>query len=227
MYSIVHFDTLDSTNDECKRNYRAYRNQSVIVTKTQTKGRGRFDRVWESEKDLTFSILYKENKPSLLIFPLAIVYTLQSHGINAMIKWPNDILIDGKKVCGMLMETMYEGTKQNAFIVGIGINLSKKSEVLATKSTYLTMDASMLLQEILNTIDHLMEMQPEDLLQQYQQYHYLYKKEIVLNNQHYLVGNVQLDGSLTVFLGDASFTLYGEEVTLESIYQPSSTTGSR
>ena len=227
MYSIVHFDTLDSTNDECKRNYRAYRNQSVIVTKTQTKGRGRFDRVWESEKDLTFSILYKEKKPSLLIFPLAIVYTLQSHEINAMIKWPNDILIDGKKVCGMLMETMYEGTKQNAFIVGIGINLSKKSEALANKSTYLSLDASMLLQEILNTIDHLMEMQPEDLLQQYQQYHYLYKKEIVLNNQHYLVGHVQLDGSLTVFLGDASFTLYGEEVTLESIYQPSSTTGSR
>ena len=61
MYTIQRFSELASTNDTCKHNYAMLSDQSVILAEHQTKGRGRFERTWESNEDLTFSILYKQN----------------------------------------------------------------------------------------------------------------------------------------------------------------------
>lgn len=219
MFYIKTFDTLDSTNDECKQHYHKYQDRSVIIAKRQTKGRGRFDRVWESEKDLTFSILYKKDLPFPLIFPLAVVHACKRVNKVAMIKWPNDILIDEKKVCGILIERIYEGANVAAMVAGIGINLSEKSDVLQQKATYVKEDAKQLLTIVLEELACLEKKSKQQLLKEYQSYHLLYKKDLVLDDVCYQVQEVQLDGSLKVESKEGVRYLYGEEVTLEQMYK--------
>ena len=72
MFTIYAFDEVSSTNDVLKQQYHIYQDHSVILAHKQTKGRGRFDRVWESQEDLTFSILLKNNYPNELIAPLSV-----------------------------------------------------------------------------------------------------------------------------------------------------------
>ena len=151
-YQLQRFDKLDSTNDWLKRNYASQMDGSVILAKQQTKGRGRFERTWESNEDLTFSILYKQAFPYPIIFPLALVKALESFGMQAMIKWPNDILLNGKKVCGILIETVYEGSQKAAMIVGIGINVTQKKGELADKAGYVAVDKEELLQAVLTQL---------------------------------------------------------------------------
>lgn len=219
MYFIRTFDTLDSTNDECKRNYQNYQDQSVILAKRQTCGRGRFDRVWESEDDLTFSILYKETICSPILFPLAVVNACALFHQKAMIKWPNDILINQKKVCGILIESIYEGNDKKATIVGIGVNLSKKSVELQDKACYLNVDATTFLHVLLEQIEQLQKQSQQALLAQYQHVHMLYHKTIQLDDRYYRVEEVQLDGSLKVVCDKGVRYLYAGEVTLEQIYK--------
>ena len=133
---IAFFDRLDSTN-----NYAAkvlsdplWPEGSVIVADEQTGGRGRGDKMWESEPgaNLTFSVLLRPHflaseKAFLLsmMSSLAVLKVLQGHGLDARIKWPNDLLIDHQKVCGMLNETHIRGQYIRSAILGIGLNVSQ------------------------------------------------------------------------------------------------------
>jgi BirA family biotin operon repressor/biotin-[acetyl-CoA-carboxylase] ligase len=103
---------------------------TVIIADTQTAGRGRLGRAWLSpEGSLAMSVILKpslDNLPQLvMIASLAVVRTIKKvAGLEAQIKWPNDILIKGKKVCGILIESEIKGDKINFAIIGIGINLN-------------------------------------------------------------------------------------------------------
>ena len=91
----------------------------VIVADSQTGGRGRLDRAWISpDGGLYCSIILKINPMLPLIAGVAIVTVLQRIGIDAAIKWPNDIIVHGKKLAGVLIEISGEFA-----IVGIGINI--------------------------------------------------------------------------------------------------------
>lgn len=103
---------------------------TVIVTEEQTSGKGRLERSWISPKgSATLSvILYPDIKhlPSLImVASLAVLRTIKKvTGIKAMIKWPNDILINGKKVSGILIESVINNNKVGYAVIGIGINVS-------------------------------------------------------------------------------------------------------
>lgn len=218
MFTIYAFDEVTSTNDILKQQYHTYEDHSVILAHKQTKGRGRFARVWESDDDLTFSILLKENAPNELIAPLSVVYALKQYGIEAFIKWPNDILIHGKKICGILIESIYEGNEKVASIIGIGINLSKKQASLK-KADYLTLPKEELLQKVLIQYDQLLQTNTTYLLSLISKYSYLSGRSILLDGIIWKVDGIEEHGYLCVHHGETSRILKSEEITLEAIYE--------
>jgi len=133
---IKYIETVDSTNVELWRHINKYNlNEGyTIITRNQISGKGRRGDKWISTKDesLTFSILLK---PKLNINFLGLVSILSSisiveaikkvHNINAKIKWPNDILVDNKKLGGILVESKLINNETN-IVVGIGINVNQK-----------------------------------------------------------------------------------------------------
>lgn len=112
-------------------------NGTVILAETQTHGRGRKDRVWYSapESNLTFSILLTNNKSllkhsNLINFAASLAVSVSIENlfqIKTDLKWPNDVLLNGKKTSGILLESSSLGNKINRLVVGIGINVNQNS----------------------------------------------------------------------------------------------------
>lgn len=135
--TIIRFDSLDSTNLEAMRQARAGGPEGLcIVAREQTSGRGRLDRTWQSPKDagLYVSIVLRP-RLEMSSWPLITLMAalavsdalLKACSLRADIKWPNDICLADRKLCGILVETVDTEDKAAA-IVGIGINL--KSDML-------------------------------------------------------------------------------------------------
>jgi BirA family biotin operon repressor/biotin-[acetyl-CoA-carboxylase] ligase len=131
-FTILRFDSIESTNTEAINQARRGAPEGLcVVARQQTAGRGRYGRVWISEKDagLFFSIVLRPKietrfLPLVTLMSAAAVHdTLEAlYGIECDIKWVNDIHVSGKKICGILAETC-ETPKGLAVVVGIGINL--------------------------------------------------------------------------------------------------------
>lgn len=138
--NIEFFDTIDSTNLEAKRRFETLDSndyeklhKTVIVSETQTSGRGRLNRKFYSppKNGLYFSVVYcKKNIKSPGIITanaaVAVCRAIKSiFSIDAKIKWVNDVFVNGKKVCGILTEGIVNtATKTiDAVIIGIGVNI--------------------------------------------------------------------------------------------------------
>lgn len=126
---ILFYPSVTSTNDVAQEKARHRLPEgTVVIASTQTAGKGRLKRKWNSpEGTLAYSvILYPSvsRLPSLImIASLSVVYAIKAiTGIQAQIKWPNDVLIDGKKVCGILIENRLKGNNVDYAVIGIGIN---------------------------------------------------------------------------------------------------------
>ena len=135
-YEKIHFDRIDSTNEEAKRVFREKpeRNPILFWADEQTAGKGRNNREFFSPKNtgIYFSYLYcvkkpKEIKDRIFVTTAAAVFTAEAlrqyAGADAKIKWVNDIYLNEKKVCGILAEAVFD-ENSTAVIVGIGINLT-------------------------------------------------------------------------------------------------------
>ena len=133
---ILRFDSIDSTNLEAMRQARAGAAEGLcIVAREQTAGRGRLDRNWHSPRDvgLYFSIILRpllevDSWPLItLMAALSVSDSLtKACGLHVDIKWPNDVCVNDRKLCGILAETI-ETASGPAVIVGIGINLRSDS----------------------------------------------------------------------------------------------------
>lgn len=130
---ILHFDTIASTNSKAKEIADfSENNGAVIISEEQTNGRGRLGRTWVSPKykGLWMSIILKpelnpmEAAKLTQIGAAAVTKSLKELNIDALIKWPNDVVLNSKKVCGILTEMNAELTKINYVIMGIGINVN-------------------------------------------------------------------------------------------------------
>jgi len=132
--NIFYFKNLSSTNEFARKMVqKGAKEGTVIIAEEQTEGRGRKGRKWFSPPGgLWFSIILYPSLPPekggllMMASSVSIVDSLADIGINAGIKWPNDILIGKKKVCGILMEMEASLNKINFAIVGIGINVYNK-----------------------------------------------------------------------------------------------------
>ena len=134
-FTILRFDSIDSTNLEALKQARLGVDEGTcIVARQQTAGRGRRGRTWVSPMDagFYFSIILrphlKADRLPLITLAIAVaVYdTLVELGLKPDIKWPNDILVREKKICGILAETT-ETNRGFAVIAGIGINLDSRN----------------------------------------------------------------------------------------------------
>lgn len=133
--SIKWFDTVDSTNNLAAENSDSDCDMSVYAADFQRKGRGQRGTRWKSGRgeNLTFSILLKPvhiAAPDQFIISaiasLSVARYLNIKGLNSKIKWPNDIYVGDKKICGMLIEHSLAGANLSVSIVGIGINLNQR-----------------------------------------------------------------------------------------------------
>lgn len=131
---IKWFDSLDSTNNELLRNLQAYDNLSVVAAVNQFAGRGQRGNRWLSKPgdNLTFSLLLRpDGLPARDIMSVTFLSTLvirdwlREEGAPAVIKWPNDIYVGNRKICGMLVENGLEAGTVSWSVVGIGINLNQ------------------------------------------------------------------------------------------------------
>ena len=131
---IKWYEELDSTNDELLRHIPEYDNLSVVAAVSQTAGRGQRGNRWLSEPggNLTFSLLLKPaDYPARDFMGITFLSTLvirdwlRGEGVPAVIKWPNDIYVGKKKICGMLIENGLEGDRIVSSVIGIGLNLNQ------------------------------------------------------------------------------------------------------
>jgi BirA family biotin operon repressor/biotin-[acetyl-CoA-carboxylase] ligase len=134
----AYYTTIGSTNDVIAEWARAGATGiSVAAADEQTAGRGRAGRRWitPAGSALAFSLLL-ELAPSFEqglmgrasgMGGLAVAEALEGYGLKPQIKWPNDVLLDGKKVCGVLPEAHWSGEHLQALILGIGINVASES----------------------------------------------------------------------------------------------------
>ncbi len=128
---ITCYPSLPSTNDMAKHKAQeGAKEGTVIVAEEQTAGRGRIKRRWLSPRgSIALSIiLYPplDYLPSLImVASLAVTRSIeQVTGLKAQIKWPNDVLVNGKKICGILVESDVRGNKVDYAVIGIGINVN-------------------------------------------------------------------------------------------------------
>lgn len=133
--SLYCFESLSSTNDFLKDKADELPDGSLVTAEEQTAGRGRRGHAWVSPKSQTaaFSILLKDHisadaPPVTLMCGLAAAQVLrQLCGCDFLIKWPNDVVCDGKKVCGILCESKLSGSHCTT-VCGIGVNLTETAE---------------------------------------------------------------------------------------------------
>jgi len=130
---VIYYPSLASTNDAAKQEaQQGAREGTVVITGEQTAGRGRIKRAWLSPKgSIALSIILHPELaylPSLImVASLGVVHCLEKvAGLKPEIKWPNDVLINGKKVCGILIESEVKGKRADYAVIGIGINANIK-----------------------------------------------------------------------------------------------------
>ena len=246
--NIFHFDTIDSTNTKAKELARGNATEgAVVISEEQTAGKGRLGRKWVSPKSqgIWMSIILRPNIDTLnaskltLIGAAAVYKALESLNINSSIKWPNDIILNGKKLCGILTEMSGELNQIEYVIMGIGINvnstLAHMPEDIASIATSLKIEKSEdypraeLCAKILNNFELLYEKfildeNLEEVLNISREHSAILGKEIEILNRGKLVKAVAVDissdGLLVLKHADGTLeTVISGEVSLNSVYK--------
>jgi len=132
---VRYFDSVGSTNNEALAwATSGAKDLSLVIADEQSAGRGRLDRKWFTPKgtSLAFSLILRptaDEKPHLTrtvgLAALAIADSLRTRGLVAQIKWPNDVLLNGHKVAGILTESVWSGDEADCLVIGIGVNVLK------------------------------------------------------------------------------------------------------
>ncbi|MFH1798381.1 MAG: biotin--[acetyl-CoA-carboxylase] ligase [Candidatus Omnitrophota bacterium] len=160
--SIYHYEDIDSTNAKAyELADKGAEEGTVVFAETQSRGKGRMGRAWISPSGGIYMsiVLRPRSEPSgigaiTLVSALAIARAIQDvRAVGCGIKWPNDILIEGKKVCGILTEIKAESDKIDFLILGIGINVNVDLKKLPKTSTSLQADRIRLVQCALKEIE--------------------------------------------------------------------------
>ena len=130
---VIYYPSLTSTMEVAKREAQQGAVEgTVIIAGEQTAGKGRKKRIWLSPRgNIALSIILYPSAvylPSLVMLTsLAVVYSIESEtGLKPQLKWPNDVLIKGRKVCGILIESGMRGSRVDYAVIGIGINVNLK-----------------------------------------------------------------------------------------------------
>lgn len=199
---------------------------TIIVAKEQTEGMGRLNRKFLSkEGGCYFSLIIpKKNDDNILhyipVVSVAIATVLNNYGLKAVIKWPNDIMVNGKKICGILCSSHYDKT-----IIGMGINifndLSEISDIATSffKEGIINVTRAEVIASVLKNVYALLEYDFEKLNKIYQRFLYIKDKDITVkqNNGAVLKGRVvgiSKDGFLKLKNDSGEITVMYGDITV-------------
>lgn len=241
-HELLSFASIPSTSLYLKEHHDSLQDGTVVKAFHQSQGRGRLGREWiDDDGSLLFSILLKgEEYGSLLAtLPLlsgaAMEITLLEKGINPSIKWPNDIYLNDKKCCGILVEGIYQ-EKLASLIVGIGLNVNNEAfppSLINATSLYLEerkkFDKDELLNRFLRHFDDLLEKQKSGdnaYLPITKEHDYLQGKHIYLNyygeKQSVIALGINENGVLVVKNEKGEiFSVTSGEATILKEHEPS------
>lgn len=229
---LIHFDEIDSTNNYAKQiGNEGCPHGTVVVAERQTLGRGRVGRQWQSDTKhgLWFSIVLRPDlEPEqvqiiTLAASVAVVEGISRHlGIKCGIKWPNDIILESSKLCGILTELSAEPGYVNYVVVGIGINvnhaLSEFNADLKTRATSLqihtgkTVSRVKLLGSILSSFEEIYEIvlqgNTKEIINRWNRYSVTLGREVkIISRENEYIGtaiSVASDGKLVVKCKDGT-----------------------
>lgn len=230
-FRLLHLPETGSTNDDCLAKAQQGEPEGlVIVADAQSKGRGRQGRAWFSQpgNSLTFTVLLR---PSALeqtcsarftaLGGLALVTCLkQDFGVPAQLKWPNDVLINSRKTCGILAETSWRGSQLEAVVLGMGVNILSGAVPAQGNLNYpatsiqtetgLSLDRWNLLYHLLARLSELRQYLPKaEFIDQWNQ-NLAFKGQLAFvrdddgEKRQYRIHSVQEDGGLLVSAADGS-----------------------
>lgn len=234
--NLYFFDTVDSTFNKLSE-FEPAEGLTIVAAK-QTNGRGRLGRKWESGNGgIYFSFLLPppkkaENAPFITLICALGVYRALSRYTNCGIKWPNDIVSNSKKLCGILTKTNLVGNNIESIAVGIGINAN--TEIFDAELKYATslkllcgnyIDENKLFAETIQEIDNAYyNMSDTEILSEYK------KACVTLNSSvavHFINNNskefgtctdILQDGSVNVTINEKTINVNSGEVSVRGIY---------
>ena len=239
-WSVLFLRETGSTNDDCHRLAEEITGEFVVWAGHQKAGRGREERTWFDQPGsaLTFSVLLRlkpEETACLGRFTalgaLSIIDLLKTDfDLDAKIKWPNDVLIRDKKVCGILAELAWQGFLPQSLVLGIGINLTNRAFAsageLRTPATSLKAEGAPLtdpesfLEKLLEAIQRRRKTLGSDQFMHDWNANLAYKGQFVPFKQYqgktgvFCPEYVNPDGSLTVSDQQGErFSLYSSEIS--------------
>lgn len=247
---LLYKEEIDSTNIEAKRQALEAENHGlVVIAEKQTAGKGRRGRSWDSQKGtgIFMSLLLKPkkelvpDKASMLTLVAALATSEaieETIGLNVSIKWPNDLVVNNKKVCGILTEMSADNEGIRYVIVGIGINVNTRefpeeisgmATSLLLEQGYEKIDRSLLVAAVLEKLEVYYEQFLKDkclefLLEKYN------KKLINFDKQVKILGNdgqvgltgiakgINKEGELLVETEDGLVEVRSGEVSVRGLY---------
>lgn len=236
-FLYYHFKSIDSTSTYLKRNYKKLDNLTFVSADYQEAGKGRMGRKWESSsnENLMFSFLIKDAKlidkyaSISLASAVSIFKVLKKLKVsNVSLKWPNDVYVDGKKICGILLESVSENNQISCLIVGIGLNLNVESfpEEIAKKATsyFLETNKKISLSRVKRKVYKELQKSLNEIkkgnssyLDLANEYNYLKNKEVYAEylGERVLVKvlNINPDNSLKVLVNNIEKDIFTGEIT--------------
>lgn len=228
---MIRLKQTTSTSDYLKENVEKYFNFDAVFTTNQTQGRGRNGHTWESEpnKNSMFSFLIKDEKIIVrynyvsIVIGIVVANYLENIGVqNVELKWPNDVLVNGKKICGILLE----GNLPNYIIVGIGVNVNQTEfqgfEATSIKNEIgIKIEPSLVAADLFDLLKETLEDLPNDMtdfIDEYDNRDFLKNKEVTFNlNGEQKTGvakGIDYDGTLSIEHNGKIININSDEVNL-------------
>ena len=237
--NFFYAEEVPSTNTELLNESEFYKKHgTVLLSEKQTEGKGRKNRVWYSDDklNLTFSILITEpkylQKISIINFvaSLALAVSIENlYQLKTELKWPNDILIDGKKTAGILIESTSKGSKISRLVIGMGLNVNQISfqRKFTTEPTSLKkelghpVEREKTLADILNNIEEILNTSnkfPDKILEDWKAKCNMISRRItVVHNdvtKHGIFNDIDKNGFLVLRTDDKVETLHSGDVSI-------------
>lgn len=231
-HNLYHFPEIDSTNSQCFLNKDE--KNFIVLSDKQTKGRGRFQRRWESSLEgnlyVSLCVLHAELEyhESVMLTAVSVLGVLKNLNQQISLKWPNDLMYQQKKVGGILIEREYIGENIEKLIIGLGINLftdfsfNKELKYKAISLKYITskeINREALLLDIIKCFEknyYAFPLQKESLRNRWKDEIMKYGSQIQFKIDKKVIKgelkNINDDGSIVLLQNNKEYTFHVGEV---------------
>lgn len=223
---ITKKECVTSTNTYLKNHIDLFSYGDVLLADSQTQGRGRRGNLWQSPKgNIYMTVLEKPlhvNFHYIMLVSVAVVNLLKDYSISATIKYPNDILVNKKKIAGILIERLF--LKNEKLLIGMGLNVNQTTfdnfSIPATsiknelKETFKCKD---IIATLLERIAALKKLSHENLLNNYKTHSYISNKQLGYNGEIYTIFDILKNGKIVLKSGDKTKVVTDSEIDIKEI----------